>query len=60
VRASVLVSMGTGSYFMLLARKKSARFNSVVVPVWMQTEAPASSLADLTPSFLGAMKPWPS
>ena len=29
---------------MLFARKKSARFSSVVVPVWIQTEAPSRSV----------------
>ena len=38
---------------MLFERKKSARFNSVVVPVWMQTVAPSSSLAEATPSDFG-------
>src|SRR5215467_3760196 len=45
---------------MLLLRKKSARLSSVVVPVATHTEAPSSSLADLTPSFLGTISPWPS
>ena len=48
------------SYFMLLARKKSARLSSVVVPVWVQTDAPLSSSAEFTLSALRTMKPWPS
>ena len=35
-------------------------FSSVVVPAVTQTEAPLSSLAELTPSDFGTMKPWPS
>ena len=45
------------SYFMLLERKKSARLSSVVVPVWVQTDAPLSSSAELTLSALRTMKP---
>ena len=32
----------------------------MVVPVATHTEAPFSSLADFTPSFLGTISPWPS
>ena len=53
-------SMVTGFSSILLARKKSARLSSVVVPVCTQTVAPESSLALFTPSFFVAMKPWPS
>ena len=35
---------------MLFCLKKSAWYSSVVVPVWMQTVAPSSSLADETPN----------
>ena len=52
--------MTTDLNFMLLARKKSARLSSVVVPVWMQTEAPLSSFALFTLSDLRTMKPCPS
>ena len=31
-----------------------------MVPCWVQIEAPFSSLAEETPSFLRTMKPWPS
>ena len=41
-------------------RKKSARLSSVVVPVWMQIEAPSSSVALPIPSAVRPMKPWPS
>ena len=48
------------SYFMLLARKKSPRLSSVVVPACTQMDAPLSSFADLMFSDLRTMKPWPS
>src|SRR4051812_39763523 len=57
---SSAVAKATTSYFMLLERKKSARFSSVVVPCCVQMVAPFSSLAEDTPSFFRTMKPWPS
>ena len=57
---SSAVANAMTSYFMLLARKKSARLSSVVVPVCVQTDAPLSSSAELTLSALRTMKPWPS
>ena len=53
-------SMTTGFTVSLLARAKSARLSSVVLPDGTQTLAPLISLAVFTPSFLGTMKPWPS
>jgi hypothetical protein len=45
---------------MPFALNQSARLSSVVVPVWMQTVAPSSSSAEVTPRSLETMKPWPS
>ncbi|MCY1554887.1 hypothetical protein D9M68_914980 [compost metagenome] len=44
----------------LLAREKSVRFFSVVVPDCTHTVAPLSCLALVILPLLGTMKPWPS
>ena len=60
LRHSSALSNTTGRNFMLWVRKKSAMLSSIVVPGWMQTAAPSSCLALVTPSFFGTMRPWPS